>query len=108
MKSKFNHFFDEIIKFDQMEIKYTKPFLSKIEDVFALSDYHLRYEKGHFKSGYCLLKETKIIIVNKYYSLEGKVNCLIEILKEVQINTSKFDEKTKKFFVELTQTKLEL
>ena len=64
-----------------MEIKYTKHFLNKLEDIFAESDYMLRYEKGNFKSGFCVLKSTKVIIVNKFYSLEGKVNCLVDILR---------------------------
>jgi hypothetical protein len=91
-----------------MQIKYTKHFLNKLEDIFAESDYHLRYEKGSFKSGYCILKDTKIVIVNKYYPLEGKVNCLLEILKEAEIDRSLLGEKNKHFLHDLKQTKLEL
>ena len=47
-------------------IKYTNQFLVKLEDLIAESDYFLRYEKGNFKSGYCLLHDQKIIIVNKF------------------------------------------
>ena len=50
-----------------MEIKYTNHFLGKLEDIFAESDYILRYEKGNFQSGFCVLNENKIAIVNKYY-----------------------------------------
>ena len=67
-----------------MEVKYTTQFLSKLEDIFSESDYMLRYEKGNFQSGYCLLRETHVAIVNKYYPLEGKVNSLIEILKQIE------------------------
>lgn len=99
-----------------MELKYTNHFLNKIEDVFSESDYHLRYEKGNFKSGYCVLKETKIAIVNKYYTTEGKVNCLVDILKILELDTSNFTDKNKKFYNDLltvteedkSQTKLEL
>ena len=55
-----------------MTVRYTKQFLGKLEDIFAESDYILRYEKGNFKSGYCVLKDTRIAIVNKYYTVEGK------------------------------------
>lgn len=99
-----------------MDLKYTNHFLNKIEDVFSESDYHLRYEKGNFKSGYCVLKETKIAIVNKYYTTEGKVNCLVDILKILELDTSNFTDKNKKFYNDLltvteedkSQTKLEL
>lgn len=57
-------------------IKYTNHFLTKMEDLIAESDYTLRYEKGNFKSGYCVLKDQKIIIINKFYTMEGKINAL--------------------------------
>lgn len=61
-----------------MEIKYTKHFLNRLEDIFSETDYMLRYEKGNFQSGYCILKDTRIAIVNKYYSLDGKINSLLK------------------------------
>jgi hypothetical protein len=86
-----------------MEVKYTTQFLSKLEDIFSESDYMLRYEKGNFNSGYCLLKETHVAIVNKYYPLEGKVNSLIEILKQIELNTDKMTDKNKKLYQEIHQ-----
>ncbi len=91
-----------------MTIRYTKQFLNKLEDIFAESDYVLRYEKGNFKSGYCLLNDTKIAIVNKYYTTEGKVNCLIDILKSIEIDKEALSEKNVNLLVELSQTTLEL
>lgn len=82
-------------------IKYTNQFLSKLEDIVAESDYTLRYEKGNFKSGYCVLKDQKIIIVNKFYTTEGKINALLDILKSVTLDTSRFSEKNRKLYQEL-------
>lgn len=84
-------------------IKYTVPFLTKLEDLIAESDYTLRYEKGNFKSGYCLLREQKIIIINKFYTTEGKINALLDILKTLELNTSRFTEKSQKLYEEITQ-----
>ena len=84
-----------------MQIKYTAQFLHKLEDIFAESDYMLRYEKGNFKSGYCVLKDTKIVIINKYFTTEGKINCLIDILRNYQMDTSGFSEKNKKLYQEI-------
>ncbi len=89
-------------------MKYTKHLLNKLEDIFSESDYVLRYEKGNFQSGYCILKDTKIAIVNKYFPLDGKINCLLEILKSVEIDASKLSDKNKKFFLEISQTNLQL
>ena len=84
-----------------MELKYTRHFLNKLEDLFAESDYMLRYEKGNFKAGFCVLKDMKVVVVNKYYALEGKVNCLYEILRNLSIDTSRLSEKNKQFYAEI-------
>jgi hypothetical protein len=63
----------------------------------------LRYEKGNFKSGYCLLKEQKIMIINKFFTTEGKINAVLDILKNVELDGSKFTEKSQKLYEELTQ-----
>jgi hypothetical protein len=89
-------------------IKYSKHFLNKLEDLFSESDYVLRYEKGRFNSGYCILNETKVVIVNKFYTLDGKINCLLEILKEIQLNPSTLSDKNKSLLKELSQTQLEI
>lgn len=91
-----------------MTVRYTKPFLNKLEDIFAESDYVLRYEKGNFQSGYCVLKDTKIAIVNKYYTVEGKINCLVDILRLISIDQLRLREKNQKLLLQLLQTELNL
>ena len=81
-----------------MQISYTNHFLNKLEDLYSETSYQLRYEKGNFRSGYCLLKDQKIAVVNKYYTLEGKINSLIEMLKELEVDPEKFSEKNRKLF----------
>lgn len=90
-----------------MQVKYTKQFLNRLEDLMSETDYVLRYEKGNFQSGYCILKDTKVAIVNKYYSIDGKINSLIEIIRSIELDKSKFSEKNTKFFKEITQTELQ-
>ena len=89
-------------------IKYTNQFLTKLEDLIAESDYILRYEKGNFKSGYCLLKEQKIMIVNKFFTTEGKINALLDILKGLELDTSRFTEKSSKLYEELIHSEVKL
>jgi hypothetical protein len=85
-------------------IKYTNQFLLKIEEMLGESNYTLRYEKGNFKSGYCVLKDQNIMIVNKFYTTEGKINALLDILKGTEIDTANFSEKSQKLYEELSQT----
>jgi hypothetical protein len=77
-----------------------------MEELISESDYILRYEKGNFKSGYCVLKEQKIMIVNKFFAVEGKINALLDILKGIQLDTTKFSEKSLKLYEELTQAEV--
>jgi hypothetical protein len=87
-------------------IKYTTPFLAKLEDLVSESDYIMRYEKGNFKSGYCLLKDQKIIIINKFFTTEGKINALLDIFKNVEFDTTNFSEKNLKLYQELSQVEV--
>lgn len=92
-----------------MTIRYTKSYLDKLENIFASSEYLLRYEKGNFKSGYCILRDNKIVIINKYFTLEGKINALIDILKTLDFNPSTFeDQKQQDFLTKIKQTELKL
>ncbi|WP_347158443.1 hypothetical protein [Pontibacter chitinilyticus] len=84
-----------------MELKYTRPFLNKLEDIFAESDFVLRYEKGNFKAGYCVLKDMKVAVVNKYFSLEGKINCLYDILRIIAVDQDRLSEKNRLLYSEI-------
>ena len=90
-----------------MEIRFTNHFLHKLEDLFSETDYILRYEKGRFQSGYCVLKDTKVAVVNKYFSLEGKINSLVEILRTIEVDTSKLSDKNTKLHQEITKKSLQ-
>ena len=86
-----------------MRIKYTTHFLSKLEDLFSESTYILRFEKGNFQSGYCVLNESKIAIVNKYFPLEGKINSLIEIIRSVELNPEGLERRPFKRYYQTTR-----
>ena len=87
-----------------MEIKNTKGYLAKLEDIFAETEYHLRYEKGNFQSGWCVLNDKKIVLVNKYYTTEGKINALHEILKHLQIQIDQLSDKNKRLLQSLQES----
>ena len=72
-----------------MEIKLTKQFQKKLESILISQEYKVRYEKGNFKSGYCIINKNKIVIINKYFTVEGKINSLIEIISNIDIDEKK-------------------
>ena len=91
-----------------MSIRYTKNYLSKLEDIISESDYMLRYEKGNFRPGYCLLRDKKVAIVNKYYPLEGKINALLDLVNDINPDIIRLSDKNKKLYLEISQTKLQI
>ncbi|MGE5363600.1 MAG: hypothetical protein ACM3SM_05665 [Bacteroidota bacterium] len=46
----------------------------------------IRFEKGDFKGGYCLLKDSKVIVINKMANLQRKVMILSAALKDLGID----------------------
>ena len=72
-----------------MEIKLTKQFQNKLESILISQDYKVRFEKGNFKSGYCIINKNKIVIINKYFTIEGKINSLIEIINKISMDEKK-------------------
>ena len=91
-----------------MNLPNTKHSLNKLEDLISETEYTLRYEKGNFKSGYCVMMDSKMIIVNKYYALEGKISCLIDIVKEINIDPKALSDKNRALYQKLRQTELEV
>lgn len=82
-------------------MKNTKSKLKKLEAIFEEIDYEVRYEKGNFQAGYCLVNHQKTALINKFATLDGKINCLIEILQEIQPLPQELSEKNQKIVQKL-------
>ncbi len=84
-----------------MKVKYTNKFQQSLEDLYEHIGYTVRYEKGNFKSGYCILKNTSVVVINKYFTQEGKINCLIDILRQIPFEQSNLNEAQQKLYAGL-------
>jgi len=82
-------------------IKFTKHNLKKIEELFGELDYTIRYERGNFNAGYCIVENQRVAVINKYYDTEGRINCLLDILSNVEADSSLLSEKNAKFYRQL-------
>jgi hypothetical protein len=69
--------------------RYTPTTLNKLEQLFREGDYVVRYEKGTFKAGYCILLDKKVVVINKYFETESRINSLLEILSQIELDESK-------------------
>ncbi len=70
--------------------------------------YRVRYEKGNFKTGACLLQNSRIVVVNKFSGLESKILAISELARELDMDFNLLDEKQMHFLQQIKQTKLEL
>ena len=91
-----------------MSLSYTQHTLDKLESLFKSLGFKLRYEKGNFKTGICILEQNRVIIVNKFSNLESKIMALADLLQNMETDEGLLEEKQKAFFYLLKQTKLEL
>lgn len=88
-------------------MKYTQTTLDKLEAIPEQSGYVLRYERGSFQSGYCILEERKVVVLNKFLQIEGRINTLIDLIPQLDINTELLTNDSKKLYLGII-SKLEI
>jgi hypothetical protein len=79
-------------------MKYTQTTLDKIEKIIAETGYIIRYERGTFQSGFCILEDRKVVVLNKFLQLEGRINTLIDLIPQLKINADTLTPESKKVF----------
>ncbi len=58
--------------------------LQKIVDALKEYEYTVRFEKGNFRTGSCVLEEKKVIVVNKFHDVQARIENLREILQDLK------------------------
>ncbi|MBP6022830.1 hypothetical protein [Ferruginibacter sp.] len=82
-------------------MKYTQNILDKIERIAEEVGYVIRYERGNFQSGYCILQAKKVIVLNKFFQTEGRINTLIDLLPQLEINFDALTLESQKMYDEV-------
>lgn len=82
-------------------MKYTQSTLDKLEAIPEQAGYVLRYERGTFQSGYCILESKKVVVLNKFLQTEGRINTLIDLIPQLEINTDLLTEESKQFYMNI-------
>jgi len=82
-------------------MKYTQTTLDKLEAIPEQSGYVLRYERGTFQSGYCILEEKKVVVLNKFLQIEGRINTLLDLIPQLDINTEALADDSKKLYLDI-------
>lgn len=84
-----------------MKMKYTQSTLDKLEAIPEQAGYILRYERGTFQSGYCILELKKVVVLNRFLQTEGRINTLIDLIPQLDINADVLTEDSKKLYLEI-------
>ena len=82
-------------------MKYTQTTLNKIEGLVEETGYIIRYERGSFQSGFCILEDRKVVVLNKFLQLEGRINTLIDLIPQLKIEAAMLTPESKKWFDDL-------
>lgn len=84
-------------------MKYTQSTLNKLEDILGESDYVVRYERGTFQSGWCLLESRRVVVLNKFLNIEGRINTLMELIPQLDIQFDKLTLESQKLYEEVVK-----
>jgi len=88
-----------VYKFASM--KYTQASLDKLEKLVEETGYVIRYERGTFQSGYCILEQKKVVVLNKFLQTEGRINTLIDLIPQLNIQPELLTAESKKIYDEV-------
>lgn len=82
-------------------MKFTQSYLDKLGDILGQSGYTMRYERGTFQSGWCLLEEKKMVVLNKFLDTEGRINTLLDLIPQLNITFDKLTHESQKLYEEV-------
>ncbi|WP_143310677.1 hypothetical protein [Chitinophaga vietnamensis] len=88
-----------------MNIKITPNNLTKLEKIFEDAKYVLRFEKGTFTSGYCILEHKKVVVINKFLNLEGRINTLLDILSTLPLEEDLLTAESHKLYRQIVENR---
>ena len=88
-------------------MKYTQATADKLEKILEEVGYVLRYERGTFQSGYCILEQKKVVVLNKYLQLEGRINTLMDLIPQLQLQAETLSPESKKTYDEVMSKQAE-
>jgi hypothetical protein len=79
-------------------MKYNQTTLDKLEEIPEQAGYVLRYERGTFQSGYCILESKKVVVLNKFLQIEGRINTLIDLIPQLEISIDALTDESQKLY----------
>jgi len=82
-------------------MKYTQHNLDKLERVLEELEYVVRYERGNFQSGYCILEQKKVVVLNKFLQLEGRINTMMDLIPKLVTDPTLLTTESRKLYEDI-------
>ena len=84
-----------------IQMKYNQSTLNRIEAILEEAGYLVRYERGTFQSGYCILQQKKVVVLNKFLTVEGRINTLTDLMPQLDISFDALTHESQKLYEEM-------
>lgn len=69
-----------------------------MEQLFEEANFTIRYERGNFNSGYCILEDRRVAVINRFLDMEGRINVLVEILPTLNVKEEELSTEMQKWY----------
>ncbi|MBS4063452.1 MAG: hypothetical protein KGZ74_02785 [Chitinophagaceae bacterium] len=82
-------------------MKLNQTTLDKLEAILEESGYIVRYERGTFQSGYCILEQKKVVVLNKFLQMEGRINTMLDLIPQLKVEFDALTVESQKLYEEV-------
>lgn len=82
-------------------MKQNQTILQKLERILTEGGYVVRYERGNFQSGYCILEQRKVVVLNKFLQTEGKVQTLYDLIPLIALPVDALSGESQKLYLSI-------
>ena len=66
--------------------------LSDLEELYKAAGYVVRYERGHFRAGHCLVHERRVVVVNRFFDTTARIQKLSDLAAELDFTKAQLTE----------------
>lgn len=88
----------------KLKEKEFESILQDLKEIATQMGAKIRFERGDFKGGYCILKDTRVIVINKLSNLQRKVIILSAALKQLGAEDIYLPPKIREVIEEMDET----
>ncbi len=78
--------------------------LTRTEALLKAAGFTLRYERGHFRAGYCVVHERSVIVVNRFFDTAARTLKLRELIAGLDLSYEDIPEEHHELFADILKT----